>query len=207
MSRLALVLSFLAGSVACTAGAEPETGSTTEALQWWTTCGDPVCQGYTGPFAGVPLCTTAAEGDACEDGALQCDPENVCNALLVCAAEDPKAQTGGCPISAAAAKRDIAYLDAPAQDALLQQVVQTRLATWAYTDDDPGATRLGFILDDGPPDAAVRPGGERVDLYGYTSVAVGAIQAQQRRLDAQAAELAALRAELDALKAGACPAP
>lgn len=48
---------------------------------------------------------------------------------------------------------------------------------------------------------AVLPSGGRVDLYGYTSMAVAALQVQEARLAAQAAELAAQRAQIGALKA------
>lgn len=55
---------------------------------------------------------------------------------------------------------------------------------------------------------AVTADGDHVDLYGYTSLTLAAVQEQERRLtvqqsriDAQARELAALRADLDTMRA------
>src|SRR5439155_22412171 len=59
---------------------------------------------------------------------------------------------------------------------------------------------LGFIIDAVGASPAVAADGGHVDLYGYTSMAVGAIQAQQRRIDALTREVAALRAELARLR-------
>ena len=44
-----------------------DTGDTEEEgpLAWYSTCGDPVCSGYSGPFPGIPPCTGEAEGDRC----------------------------------------------------------------------------------------------------------------------------------------------
>src|SRR5262245_19182781 len=44
------------GEVACTLKAC--------APQWWTTCGDPVCNGHRGD-PNAPLCTTEKTGDLC----------------------------------------------------------------------------------------------------------------------------------------------
>lgn len=54
--------------------------------------------------------------------------------------------------------------------------------------------RLGFLIDDDPASPAVRPDGERVDLYGYTSLAIAALQEQQAEIDALKAEVEALKA-------------
>ena len=168
-------------------------------LTWFTTCGDPACSGYDGPYPGVPLCTTEAAGDPCTDEAAECDFESDCNAVLVCASEDPKDQTGGCPQSRAAAKREIAYLDAAAVRALADEALATRLATWRYRGEgEQGRPHVGFLIDDHPQSPAVRADGERVDLYGYTSLALAAAQAQQAEIEALRAELAALRAQVQA---------
>jgi len=172
----------------------------TEELRWYSTCGDPSCSGYAGPFDGVALCDdlddgAPSEGDLCDDEAATCDPVNACNALMICAASDPKDQTGGCPISKAEHKRDIDYLSPDEVAAVQRELMAMKLATWSYTDESPDATRLGFIIDDAPTSPAVRPGGEQVDLYGYTSMTVAALQAQ-------AAQIEALEARLKALEAG-----
>lgn len=170
---------------------EVDTEAVTEDLEWFTTCGDPVCQGYTGPFDGVDLCTTEAVGDACSTDGATCDPADDCNGQLICAAEDPKDQPGGCPISRAAAKTSITYLDQAGVAEAAQQAMGLRLATWRYRHE--GGEHLGMIIDDAPTSVAVRPDGERMDLYGYTSLALAAAQAQQVQIDALKAELAELR--------------
>lgn len=183
------VVSFL---LAACPGSEPE------ALEWYTTCGDPVCRGYSGPFEGVPLCTTEAEGDPCEVDGGSCDPENDCNSLLVCASEDPKDQTGGCPISQREVKRDVTYLDAPELEKARSQAMDLRLATWRYRwETGESRPHLGFVIDDHPASPAIRADGERVDLYGYTSLAIAAAQAQQAEIDALRAELEALKARVE----------
>ncbi|MCB9672402.1 MAG: hypothetical protein H6734_23200 [Alphaproteobacteria bacterium] len=181
---------FLAALALAGCPGEPEpTG-----LVWYTTCGDPVCNGYGGPYDGVPACGTSTEGAACTEAGAECDFESDCNALLVCAADDPKDQPGGCPISKKAVKRDIAYLDGADLKAAADQALAMKLARWQYTWDEPGARpHLGFLIDDAPTSAAVRADGERVDLYGYTSLTLAAIQVQQAQIEALRAEVAALR--------------
>lgn len=171
-------------------------------LAWYSTCGDPVCSGYSGPWEGVPLCEIETEGLACDLEGAECDPVSDCNALLTCAAEDPKDQEGGCPISRRDAKKDIHYLSEAERAALAQSLLDTRLARYHYNSQpESEPMRLGFIIDDQPSSPAVLPGGERVDLYGYASMAVATIQAQQAEIDALRAELAETRARLDRLEA------
>ncbi len=166
-------------------------------LRWYMTCGDPVCRGYTGPFDDIPICTDQVEGSPCDEEGDLCDPEDECNRLMVCARSDPT--DVGCPISEREHKRDIRYLSDKEEDRVRDELLELRLATWRYIQgEQPTPERLGFIIDDvleGVPDApAVRPDGERVDLYGYVSMAVAAIQSQGRQLDALTKEIAELRA-------------
>ena len=58
-----------------------------------------------------------------------------------------------------------------------------RLATYRYKSEsaqDRG--HLGFIIDDVAPSAAVMASGERVDMYGYQTMAVAALQVQARQI-------------------------
>lgn len=198
MRAIFLVLPLLLAS--CIDGESDD--STPGELQWYLTCGDPVCQGYTGPFSGVSACTTEAAGDACTSNGATCDPQNDCNALLSCTTEDPTQQPGGCPISLRSAKRDIRYIDATERDALARALLDTHLARWSYRTEAPGARpHLGFIIDDIPGSPAVHQDGAHVDLYGYTSMTVATLQAQQAQIEGLQAELTALRAEVAALKA------
>jgi hypothetical protein len=163
-------------------------------LQWFTTCGDVVCRGYQ-PNADIPRCTDQVEGTPCDVDGAMCDLMDDCNRVLVCATEDPK--LGGCPISQRRFKRDIAYLTSAEQDRVLEQIKTMRIAKWQYVSDGSSEKpRIGFIIDDVPDSPAVRPDRERVDLYGYTSMAVAAIQSQQRRLDSLEAEMEKLRAAM-----------
>ncbi len=177
-------------------GDKDEDSAGDAALQWYTSCGDPACSGWTGTD-GVEVCSTEAAGEACSDASASCDLQTDCNELLVCAASDPKDQEGGCPISLAAAKEGISYLDTQQRQAVADQLLATPLATWRYRDPANGVgTKLGFIIDDVPGSPAVQASGGRVDLYGYTSMTVATVQLQQARIDALEAEVAELRRAL-----------
>jgi hypothetical protein len=80
MSRLAAVPALL---LLMTANACQDQ----EPPRWHYTCGDPVCVGYT-PKPGIPLCTSEAFGNRCENEGVTCDPKDDCNRLLVCTVED-----------------------------------------------------------------------------------------------------------------------
>lgn len=171
-------------------------------LSWFSTCGDPACSGYSGPFAGVEACTDETEGAPCTEDGAQCDPVSDCNARFVCAAEDPKLGEGGCPISLRKYKHDIRYLNAAEIEALRQATVDLPLATWRYNGAAPSTPpRLGFIIDDRPTSPAVAPGGAQVDVYGLASMAIAALQAQERELAALRAQQASLEARLKELEA------
>jgi hypothetical protein len=176
--------------------AGPATG-----LTWFTTCGDPVCSGYSGPWPDVPACGSNAQGQACAGEGTTCDFESGCNARLVCAREDPKQRPGGCPISRARYKRDIEYLDDGDLADYQRELMELRLATYRYREGDE-RVRLGVILEDAPDGGAVwaDPAHDRVDLYGYASLAIATAQAQARELEQLRAELEALRAELEQLR-------
>jgi len=166
------------------------------ALKWYKTCGAPVCSGWT-PEKDVALCTTEVAGDPCKVEGGLCDPKDGCNALLQCAAQDPTTGGVGCPKSKASYKRDIRYVDAAEARALADRLLAIKLATYKYTAQGARApTRLGFIIDDDPTSPAVDAQRDMVDLYGYLSMAVAALQQQGQQIDA-------LRREIAALKAGA----
>lgn len=186
----------------------------TGALTWYTTCGDPVCNTYTASAHTNPECSTQTVGDSCTPKGAGCDLVDDCNTELVCATEDPKLGVGGCPISLRSAKTDIHYLGAADTSALHDQLMGLRLAGYRYKVEPKGTPdHLGFIIDDQPPGSPmVQPNGSRVDLYGYTSMAVAAVQVQQSliaqqqaRITAQDARISALEARLDALSGPSAP--
>ncbi|HNN98320.1 MAG TPA: hypothetical protein PKI03_38915 [Pseudomonadota bacterium] len=187
--RPLLSLALCIGLAAC--GGDPGGGSDAGSgtLAWYTTCGDPVCRGYTPP-AGVPRCTTEKAGAACSTDGQKCDPMSDCNALLLCTKSDPKTAPGGCPISRKSAKEGISYVDDATRQRLAQEIESTRLATYRYKTGGP--LRLGFLIDDQPLSMSVDPARDMIDLYGYTSMAVAAIQQQSKRIAALEAQLSAL---------------
>ena len=155
--------------------------------KWYTTCGAPVCQGVKPTPSGEVACTTQVAGASCTTAGAQCDLQNACQQKLLCTDKDPTLNPGGCPKSRRALKTDIRYLDAAAAAKLNSELLATKLATYRYRDAGPDAPQqLGFIIDDQPESPAVDARRDMVDLYGYLSMSVAAIQTQQRQLAQQA---------------------
>lgn len=173
-------------------------------LSWKRTCGDPVCRGYT-PDPDTPSCTAAQfEGNTCTTPAVRCDLHDDCNVDLLCTVEDPTQH--GCPISRARHKRDITYLDDAARARFAAQLRGLRLATYRYKAAGPGdADQLGFLIDDVGGGVLVNAGGETVNLYAYTSMAVATIQAQARQIDDLSRQLEELRRDVAALRDARLP--
>lgn len=189
---LALAGALLLGATACGSGPARRP-------QWYYTCGDPVCRGYEAR-PGSTRCTSESPGGTCAVEGQACDPVDDCNRLLLCAARDPT--LAGCPISRRDAKRDVRYLTPEDLEALARQLRALRLASYRYRDAGPSSPlRLGFVIDDGPPPACLDAAGERVDLYGYASLAVATLQAQARQIEALERELATLRGRVESLAA------
>lgn len=191
---LASILVFIA-PVGCGEGGDEADAAVQ--LQWYATCGDPVCGGYN-PDPDDVVCTTQTVGATCavasDDCAIASDD---CNTHLLCTDRDPAVN---CPISLSRFKRDIRYLSADQRDDILRHLLATRLATYHYRGEaDTAPPRLGFLIDDQPQSQAVLPSGERVDLYGYASMAVAGIQAQAAQIQALEQEIARLRDQVEAL--------
>jgi hypothetical protein len=158
-----------------------------------------ICLG--GNICGYPCSCSPAP-----DMATTCDPRfNCCPACPVgqtCCVGQPFATgtciTGTiCPISRRRYKTDVEYLDAAQVERLGDELMQFRLAKWRYRPGvADGGHHLGFIIDDVEPSAAVAADGEMVDLYGYTSMAVAALQSQQRQIKQLEREVKALRARI-----------
>ena len=201
-----MCVSPLGGRLTCCPGpaaeCPPPTTTTSTTLgpcgagcQYFYTCGWPVCPSPAIPRSGVPPCTTQRTGDPCPTRGETCDPGAGCGQLLLCTDSDPT--THGCPISRRRYKRNISYLDDKDLARLREKLLKLRLATYHYRTESDGAPhRLGFIIDDVGQSPAVNADGTTVDLYGYASMAVAAIQAQAREIGALRSEVAALRRQL-----------
>lgn len=106
----------------------------------------------------------------------------------------------GCPISRRSAKRDIQSVGRDELKALYDQLRAIQLSTYAYRAAPlESPRRLGFIIDDTDAPAAINPDGNSVDLYGYLSMAVAAVQVQAREIEALRSRVRAL----ESAKAGA----
>ncbi|OIP41343.1 MAG: hypothetical protein AUK47_06445 [Deltaproteobacteria bacterium CG2_30_63_29] len=164
-------------------------------LKWWATCGDPVCQGHTA--SGLPACTTETIGDPCSPDGASCDPGNQCNSMILCASSDPQLQPGGCPKSRREFKEEIHYLGPEDRARFAEEINSVRLATYRYK-DAPERTQLGFIIEDQEPSLAIDSDRDMINLYGYTSMVVAALQTQSAEMDAMRRELEELRAQVQA---------
>ena len=101
-----------------------------------------------------------------------------------------------CPISRRAFKRDIRPVDDDSRQRLYDELRKIELTTYQYNSQPPSSPRrLGFIIDDTKTPYPINPDGNSVDLYGYMSMAVAAIQVQSREIESLKAEVSKLRAD------------
>jgi hypothetical protein len=187
-----------------TGGILPLEGGVVEAggaLTWRTTCGDPVCRvpPVNDVDSGLASCSTDQQaGKSCSTAGETCDPHGTCGEKLTCA--DHKLDVM-CPRSNRSVKQDIRYLGSEDLEQLADEVSKVRLTTYTYSDPSLGTDKhLGFIIEDNPESPAVYPNQHHVDLYGYASMAVAALQVQEKQLRSQEAEMADLRRELSAMR-------
>lgn len=169
-------------------------GGGTGGFKWYMTCGDPVCQFPPQP-TGAPPCKDQVAGDPCTQGEPTCDPGSGCGANLICTDNDPQGGLGGCPVSRREHKADIRYLTDAEREAFAHELQRMRLATYRYKADPQGRTHLGFIMEDVEPSVSADSRQGVVDLYGYMSMAVAALQEQRGEIDTLKKALRALRRE------------
>lgn len=171
-------------------------------LQWYATCGDPVCSGWKDK--GLPKCTDEEIGNPCANPGQMCDPMNFCNSVLVCTDTDPT--SFGCPISRASKKTEIRYLSSTQRNELAGQLLDFPLATWKYKAQGMQAPeRLGFIIEDVEQTPAVDRHRDMVDLYGYMTMAVAALQAQNEQIDVLNQRIEELESQLQNNDSAASP--
>lgn len=205
MTRLGVGAAFVLGACAGNETTPPSDGgqadSTLNGLQWFTTCGDPVCRVPDDAAArdsGVPACAAGqTAGAPCTNAGDSCgDPDRNCGSVLLCTDHDPK--VNGCPVSSRRFKRDIAYLSPTDAEELKDALLRLRLATFRYKQGQP-ARHLGYILEDSPDIPASDMTHASVDLYAYASMAVAAVQVQAREIERLEAEVDALGYEVESL--------
>jgi hypothetical protein len=97
-------------------------------------------------------------------------------------------------VSRAKYKQDIEYLTAGERSKLADDVQSIPLVRYRYK-EGPERQHLGFIIEDVEPSPSVDSQHDQVDLYGYTSMAIAALQEQRREIDSKA-EIRELRGEL-----------
>lgn len=164
-------------------------------LQYYTSCGDPVCEGYAGPTEGLAICSTEEEAATCSEEGSECDLENACNQRLICASSNPALE---CPVSEAKHKRDIVYINEKRSQEIAESVQKMKIAEWNYNKDEQNRkARLGFLIDDHAQLPAVLANGKQVDLYGYTSMTVVALQQQAKHIERLEAKIAELEQKLE----------
>lgn len=143
-------------------------------------------------------CESTFKGEAC--GKYVCTANQTCcgpmplpEATCVDGANSP------CPISQRKMKKDILYLSDSEKQQLSSELMTFPLATYRYKVEGPEQKpHLGFIIDDVAPSPAVLQSGERVDLYGYSTMTVAALQVQAK-------EIAELKKQMEDLKKECAP--
>jgi hypothetical protein len=143
--------------------------------------------------AGIPLLgtTCSTEGKTCT---YACGTGNA----RTCKQGAWYSANGGpCPVSSRRVKKDVLYLEPAERQRIADDLARFKLATYEYKDPAlAGKRHLGFIIEDVPGSPAVDRDGNMVDLYGYASMLVAAVQAQGE-------EIAKLKADLARLKRSA----
>ncbi|MBS2019486.1 MAG: hypothetical protein JST00_41875 [Deltaproteobacteria bacterium] len=131
-------------------------------------------------------------GDPCtnkEDSCAIGPPSECGQTILACNGKNWEMPRNECPASTEKAKREIAYVTQRDARALRDDLLRVQLATYRYKSDS--SHHLGFIIEDMPPGSpAVLESRDHVDLYGYVSMAVAAIQVQQAQIEKLESELA-----------------
>lgn len=160
------------------------------------------------PSPSCDQATPCGDGFTCSDfgGQGRCCPDgteftaNISSFFGCCPTTDEcGCLDGACPISRPEHKVAIREVPADELQRLGEALLATRLYTWRY-EDAPEAEKLGFLIDADAPPFAVLPDGERVDLYGYVSLAVAAIKQQRAEVESLRARLETLERRLETLE-------
>ncbi|MCX6788062.1 MAG: DUF5011 domain-containing protein [Candidatus Kaiserbacteria bacterium] len=104
------------------------------------------------------------------------------------------------------AKTDIAYTSASSSEAMLDQLVNLKVATYRYKiEDQSDPLRIGFIAEDVQTIAPeiLAPNGKGVDIYKLATFTLSGVQALAAKLNAEHMRVTSLEARVAALESGA----
>jgi hypothetical protein len=174
----------------------------------WSTCVNGTCVsgGDSCSPTWHPSCACAGSyvcpaniraGDPCTPSGSYCTLQGTCGDGFICTIQAPAADPniGHCPVSRAKYKTDIQYLSIDDRAKLADAVQSIPLVRYRYK-DGPEREHLGFIIEDVEPSPGVDSQRDQVDLYGYTSMTVAALQQQHREIEALKGEVKELRSRL-----------
>ncbi len=161
--------------------------------------GTPKTWQCTGASLGCPTIRPHI-GTACSQDNQYCQYGDCNSTALRCESGTWHTQMTGCPISTSRYKEGIHYLSSDELHVLASETLETPLANYQYKIGD-SHPRLGFIIEDNPGSPAVVHGKDRVDLYGYTSMAIATLQVQNHQIEKLEHEVTELR-KLVSLKLG-----
>jgi len=204
--------------VTCPATREGASGQTCPTQDAYCTYADLTCQCtncFSGPVAGcggpltwhcaIPNADAACPagspllGSACATADKTCTYACGPGGAWLCKQGAWYTASGGpCPVSSRRAKKNILYLSEAERKRVAEDLARFKLATYEYRDPALGERRyLGFIIEDVPGSSpAVDRDGTMVDLYGYTSMLLAAVQAQGEALAKLQTELAQVKRRL-----------
>ena len=151
-------------------------------------CGNACCQPgeWCDNSTNLPHCRCGTTGAGCTAPDLCGAPTSACG--VVCCGS-----AVGCPKSRRAEKRDIEAVSDTDRLRLYDELRGIQLRTYRYKDEPTSAPRrLGFIIDDTRAPEAINGDGNTVNLYGYISMAVAALQTQAKEIEELRAKVRSL---------------
>ena len=148
----------------------------------------------------VKRCASEQLGEPCsERWATCCEADSdctgdICNAGLLCNTEPPLDVPDLAP--ALQAGHRVPGTDRPSRNCTMRCSPSSWPPSATSARRPAAAPHLGFIIEDVEPSPSVDSAHDMVDLYGYLSMAVGAIQVQAKQIEALQQEVRGLRQEL-----------
>jgi hypothetical protein len=154
-------------------------------------CGNACCQPgeWCDDTTNLPHCRCGTTGTSCT-------APDICGAPLQSCGFICCGTTTTCPKSRRAEKRDIEAVSDVDRRRLYDELRAIQLQTYRYKTEPASAPRrLGFIIDDTRAPEAINADGNTVNLYGYISMAVAALQTQAKEIEELRAKVRSLESE------------